>query len=632
MRPLFRQSLAVILCIGQLSASSANAFKLSQTPAGADRHSALFFSEALNPAGLIPYLRTYQPLRRAVTIQTVPAVLATLVTWKLWGHTQGLATGSQFSSVPARGLFLFALFGGWTDPQSDDAPEIHADPTDRSSSDASPSALEHLEKAQAHFFARDYANAEKVVLEALEINPKLAAAHHLRAQIFARQRLWKEASNAEGRALRFDPDNQTYYRASAKYLNKARRWSALERLLRKTIQKYPDDAVALEQLSNFFRLQKDIDEAIRLGQRAVESGGGAQAAFTYAKALLAGNRPYSALNVLDVALKTSPTDARLLQLMVVAQLVVGRPREAVESARKVLVIQRDDNTFIQQLAFNFRKAKLSDAAQDALLQALEVGPADPDLRALLAFSFIEEFKFRRARLQLEQLELEHPGETYWTNVIDRARRQLEKKTRPKLSMWLVYRPLEILFVWGVERLSGQPLTPDLKAETEDHARAVGTIIEEGRNFIWLALEPMGLGTPVGLAVALAINGFFAAAHLIRPESEDTSSPLLETLARTVEAFGLTLVFAATKSSLEHIAPFGPTWAVSYSIPLAMSSLAHLGLNEGANWLRQKLSTLVRFARTPADLRPRTLPGGSSQNVAPRAPSESPEIHALRSAA
>jgi tetratricopeptide (TPR) repeat protein len=146
----------------------------------------------------------------------------------------------------------------------DDAEKIYARILEQSP--GHPDALAGL--AKVRFDAKQYAEAEKLLLEAIAKKGDDASVHFTLGQVRQHDGRPAEAAEAYGKAFELVDDNSDYGIHYGRELKKAGKLDEAEAVLRKVAELDPKAQFVFTELGDVLRAKKQLDESLRTYMRA----------------------------------------------------------------------------------------------------------------------------------------------------------------------------------------------------------------------------------------------------------------------------------------------------------------------------------------------------------------------------
>ena len=221
-----------------------------------------------------------------------------------------------------------------------------------------PEAYDHLLRAkrQAELESREgMLESRRLSLKATEIDPDYAAAYACIGQSYLNEQAWSD-------------DPATCVEKALEYV-------------RKGLAVDPNDAMAHAILSGAYLWQKQFDEALAEARKAVAlDPNDADMAAHMGQVLVWAGESEQAIPLIERAMRANPTYPHwYLFVLGLAQLLVGRPNEAIASLQRGLVLNPDSAQLYHVLAASMVRAGKLEEARETLRRSrgegYEMSPA-----------------------------------------------------------------------------------------------------------------------------------------------------------------------------------------------------------------------------------------------------------------
>jgi tetratricopeptide (TPR) repeat protein len=258
----------------------------------------------------------------------------------------------------------------------------------------------HMSRGQAYFTAGDYAKAGIEFRNALQIDPKSAAALIMTGKVAEKLQNPRAAAGLFQAAVDADSDNAEARADLGRVLVLGGAADQALKVLEPALRAHPEDPVLLtlraaarEQLGNQAGAVADADRALRLAPTNVET--------IEVRAGLdrhAGNLA-AALALVSGAVARAPTSTELHEALVDLYSAAGEPAKAESELHTLIDLMPHEPRYRYELAGFYVHQQRLDDAQQALEQGVKALPQDNNLKLAL----VDFISAQRTRAQGEQL-------------------------------------------------------------------------------------------------------------------------------------------------------------------------------------------------------------------------------------
>jgi tetratricopeptide (TPR) repeat protein len=239
---------------------------------------------------------------------------------------------------------------------------------------------------------------------ALRENPGFFRGHVRLAELYERQRRFKDAAGAYARAQAANARADLAPRQASSLINAGKPADARDLLQDALRRKTSPDASLLYMLAQAQRQLKDVEGAAATAQK-LKAGFPDDPRVLYLEALLlddAGRKP-EAIAAFQGLMKRSPDDASLVYQYANLLEKGGRVADAERALRDLLARDPLDANALNSLGYMFaERGERLDEAVDLLQRALKVEPANPSFLDSLGWAYYQQGKLNLADAPLSQ--------------------------------------------------------------------------------------------------------------------------------------------------------------------------------------------------------------------------------------
>jgi tetratricopeptide (TPR) repeat protein len=258
----------------------------------------------------------------------------------------------------------------------------------------------HMSRGQAYFSEGDFAKAGVEFRNAMQIDPKSAAALIMAAKVAEKLERPRSAVGLFQAAVDVAPGNAEARADLARVLVLGGAAEQAMKILEPAIAAHPDDPVLLTlraaarvQLGNQPAATADVDRALKLAPTNLEAIE-VRAGIYRHSGDLAG-----ALALITAAVARVPGSSDLHEALVDLYTTQGQPTKAEEQLRALVALAPLDPRYRYQLAGLYARQHRLDDAQKVLQEAVKTLPQDNEVKLAL----VEFISTQRTRAQGEQL-------------------------------------------------------------------------------------------------------------------------------------------------------------------------------------------------------------------------------------
>ena len=267
--------------------------------------------------------------------------------------------------------------------------------------------------AQLYLDLRNNDGAERELKRIIELQPA-ELAHRQRLVAFYAGTGRSEAAEATLRELvALEPDNVEHKIALVSYVAAQQTFDAAERELTAFIERDPDDEQLRLAAGQFYESRNLPDDALRLYAQVVASAGldapGLSARNRIAALHVRAGRIAEAEPLIAAVLEENPRDNDALVLRASLALAADRAGDAITDLRAVLRDQPDSSPLLRTLARAHAQNNEPDLARENYRRAIEVDPANGQVRVEYAEYLSRRGEHEEAKPLLEAVVKAEPG-------------------------------------------------------------------------------------------------------------------------------------------------------------------------------------------------------------------------------
>jgi tetratricopeptide (TPR) repeat protein len=258
----------------------------------------------------------------------------------------------------------------------------------------------HMKRGQEYFAADDYSRASVEFRNAMQIEPRNAAARIMAARTFEKQTKLREAIGLYQSAVDLAPDNSEASANLARLLIFAGAAEQATKILEPALKRHPDDPLLLtlrgaarQQLGRQAEGIVDVDRALKLDPNNTEAIEARAGMYRHAGDFAA------ATALVGAAVARAPNSVELHEALADLYLTQAEQVKGEAELRRLVELQPREPRRRYQLASFYVRAQRLDEAQKVLEEAVKALPTNNDVKLAL----VEFIGTQRTRVQGEQL-------------------------------------------------------------------------------------------------------------------------------------------------------------------------------------------------------------------------------------